>query len=188
MTPSHAVVVPAALALLPGYAGLEDPLPELRAAARAAVAWLVAQHPGEVSLLAADPRPDNAARGVGSSAGERVGRQLLLDVGYDGQVVDRAAGLLVVANGSACRSEKAPGHLDERSFDYDDAIGGALRSGSSSLLRAVDVALGQELWAHDAPALVALGERVSGPVSAEIDYADDPHGVQYWVVRWTCES
>ena len=188
MSPSHAVVVPAALALLPGYSGLEDPFPELRAAARAAVAWLVSQHPGEVALLTAEPRPENVSRGVVSSAGERVGRQLLLDVGYDGQVVDRAAGLLVVANGSACRSEKAPGHLDERSFGYDQQLEAALRSGSPEALREVDVALGQELWAHDVPALVALGERVCGPVSAEVDHADDPYGVQYWVVRWTCGS
>jgi hypothetical protein len=188
MSPEHVVVVPSAPALLPGYAGLEDPLRELRAAARAAVAWLVSQHPGEVSLLAADPRPDNVSRGVVSSAGERVGRQLLLDVGFGGQVEDRAAGLLVVANGSACRSEKAPGHLDERSFDFDRHLDSALRSGSPSALRDVDVALGQDLWAHDVPAFVTLGERVSGPVSAEIDYAEDPFGVQYWVVRWTCGS
>ena len=73
-------------------------------------------------------------------------------------------------------------------FGYDEQIESSLRSGSPSALQVLDVALGQELWAHDVPALVALGERVSGPVSAEMDYADDPHGVQYWVVRWTCGS
>jgi hypothetical protein len=187
MRAEHVVVVPSALALLPEYAGQVDPLPEVRAAAASAVSWLVDHHGDEVVVLAAGTRPDNAARGVTDPPGLRIGRHLLAGVGFTGRVVDEAAALLVVANGSARRGEKAPGHLDERSFDYDEAVEAALRAGTQERLRAVDVALGEELWAFDAPALRALGE-LDGSFEAEVDYAGDPFGVRYWVVRWTCVS
>ena len=188
MSPRHVVVVPSALALLPGYAGLADPLPDLRAAVHDAVGWLVERHPAQVAVLATGVRADNATRGIVDPPGERIGRQLLTDCGFDGEVAERAAGVLVVANGTACRSEKAPGHLDERSFAYDRAIEDALRSGAPEQLRDLDEQLGAELWAYDVAALRRLGEQVTGPVDAEVDHADDPYGVQYWVVRWTCGS
>jgi hypothetical protein len=188
MTPSHVVVVPSTLLLLPGYAGRQDPIPELRGVVHDAVAWLVERHPDEVCVLSGPMRPDNAGRGVTEPAGERIGRQLLSHSGFEGRTLESAAGVLVVANGSACRSEKAPGHLDERSFGYDAEIEEALRSGSSKVLRDLDASLGEELWAYDVPALTALGELVGGPVSSELDYADDPYGVRYWVARWTCAS
>ncbi len=188
MSPQHVAVVPSTLMLLPEYAGIEDPVPDLRATTLAAVAWLVEHHPAEVSVLAGGSRPDNVARGAVASAGERVGRQLLLDAGFGGRVVDRAAGLLVVANGSACRSEKAPGHLDVRSAAFDDGIERALRAGVPKLLRDLDEALGRELWAPDVSAFRELGSLVDEPVAAVLDHADDPFGVQYWVARWTCGS
>lgn len=188
MSPEHVVVVPSTLLLLPEYAGIEDPLPELRAAVRDAVTWLVERHPDEVAVLCGEPRPDDAARGVAHPAGARIARQLLDETGFDGQLVDRASGMLVVASGTARRSEKAPGHLDERSFAYDEVVDTALRKGDVERLRDLDVSLGEELLAHDAPVLRELGERVAGDVVGEVDLTDDPYGVQYWVVRWTCES
>ena len=187
MNAEHVVVVPSTIALLPAYAGLEDPLPELRAAVRSAVGWLVERHPDAVRLLTADPRPEDLARGVEVSAGARVGRHLLDLAGFEGRLPDEARGLLVVANGTARRSEKAPGHLDERSFPYDTAIDEALRAGSPAALRDLDAALGRELWAFDVPVLQALGE-LEGAFEAEVDHAGDPFGVQYWVVRWRCVS
>ena len=188
MTPEHVVVVPSALVLLPEYAGLDDPVPELRRVVRGAVTWLVERHPDEVAVLSAGARADNVARGVTEPVGARIGRNLLSEHGFIGRFVESAAGVLVVANGTACRGEKAPGHLDERSFGYDDEIEEALRSGSPKVLRDLDTALGEELWAHDVAALKALGELVHGSVSSALDYAADPHGVKYWVARWTCAS
>ena len=187
MNVEHVVVVPSALALLPEYAGLDDPLPDVRTAATAAVSWLVERHPGEVAVLAGRARPDNAARGATEPPGLRIGRHLLGVAAFTGRVVDEAPGLLVVANGSARRSEKAPGHLDERSFGYDETIGEALRSGTARTLQEIDIALGEKLWAFDAPALRSLGQ-LDGTFRAEVDYEGDPFGVQYWVVRWTCAS
>jgi hypothetical protein len=192
------VVVPSTLALLPGYAGAVDAVGDLRAACDDAVLWLVDRHPERLAVVTSEARPDNVARGVVEAPGVRVARHLLS--GYAGDVdvvvVPRdvvpaeavVGGFLVVANGSATRGEKAPGHLDQRSFAFDAAIDTALRAGDPGALRDLDPALGVELWAYDVPALQALGSAVKGVVEASVTYAGDPYGVQYWVTRWTCES
>lgn len=190
------VVIPSTLALLPEYAGEVDPVETLRTACEDAVLWLVDRHPEQLTVLAAETRPDNVARGVVEPPGARVARRLL--AGYAGDVdlavvprdvvPARASGFLVVANGSATRGEKAPGHLDQRSFAFDAAIDTALRAGDPGALRELDASLGVELWAYDVPALQALGSVVEEVVQASVAYADDSYGVQYWVARWTCES
>ena len=160
-------IVPSALALLPEYASVDDPVADLRATVTNAVSWLVAD--GPASVLAATP------------SAERVGGHLLGDR-LDAGAEDR---LLVVANGSATRTEKAPGFLDDRAAGFDAAVGAALAGGDPALLAGLDLELAQELWCRDAPALLRLAG-VDGPVEATVDYDDDPFGVQYWVVRWQC--
>jgi hypothetical protein len=94
---------------------------------------------------------------------------------------------LVVGNGSAKRTEKAPGAFDERAEAFDAALGGALRAGDLEAIAATDLDLAAELWADVADLVAAAGEL--GPVtSVQVDYDDAPYGVQYWVVRWTCAS
>jgi hypothetical protein len=182
------VVVPSTLALLPSYTALEDPLPDVRLATREAVSWLVSRHADRLVVLGGEPRPDDVRRGVVPPAGRRIAEHLLTDAGFTGELAASAAGVLVVANGTAMRGEKAPGHLDDRARDYDDVLEAALRAGDPGTLRELDVRLGEELWAHDVTALARLGELADGFFAAEIDYAGDPYGVQYWVVRWTCDS
>ena len=128
-------VVPGVPALLPRYASIDDPLPELRKAVDEARAWL-------------------------------------------------GDGLLVVANGSAKRTEKAPGHFDERAEAFDAALGEALRAGDLEALSGLDRVLAGELWA-DVDGLIALGD-LGRITDAHVDYDDAPYGVQYWVVRWQC--
>lgn len=192
------VVVPSAPALLASYAGITDPVAELRAASLEAVAWLVARS-RRIVILGAAVDPVNLARGVVDPLSLRVGRSLLagdvavVESEQPGPLPDLrdGDGLLVVADGSARRGEKAPGHIDERSFAFDASIEQALTSGDTAALAALDAGLGAELLVGGVPALRALGARVgaAGRVeSAQIDYAADPFGVQYWVVRWTCGS
>ncbi|MDN4162494.1 hypothetical protein [Nocardioides abyssi] len=152
------VLVPGALALLPEHASLTDPLTDLRAAAVAAVRWLGPE-----------------AEVVGDAQGERVAAALM-----DAAGVRRggAAAYLVVGNGSAKRSEKAPGHLDERSFGFDDALRDALVAGD---LAGMDWSLADDLWAS-VDGLRRAVDLIGGP--ATVDYDDDPYGVQYWVMRW----
>ena len=160
------VIVPSALALLPEYASTDDPIAELRKAVDAAVAWLVADEPA-------------AVRGATPSA-KRIGAELL------GEYQGSGPGLLVVANGSATRTEKAPGHLDDRAAGFDEALGKVLASGDLASLADLDADLAAELWAGDAVAFAGLSRFET--TSVEVDYDDAPYGVQYWVVRYECAS
>jgi hypothetical protein len=193
----RAALVPGVLALLPEYAGLEDPVAELRAACLEAVKWLAEAGPVVV---------------VGDPQGQRVGRALLVAAGGFETVAAQppqppaaagavqpaqppaaagaaqparppqppAAAYLVVANGSARRSEKAPGHLDERAAAFDDALRAALLAGDVS---GVDLALGAELLAS-LDGIGSLGGILEPGCRGRIDYDADPYGVQYWVMRW----
>jgi hypothetical protein len=168
-TERRVALVPGVLALLPEYAGLEDPVAELRAACLSAVAWL---GQGPVEILA-DPQ------------GERVARALLsaregFETGLRPSSTTTATSYLVVGNGSACRSEKAPGHLDERAAAYDDALRAGL---ASSDVNGLDLDLGRSLLAS-LDAITRLREILPEGTRAQIDYDDDPFGVQYWVMRW----
>ncbi|GAA4379430.1 hypothetical protein [Nocardioides caricicola] len=149
--------MPGVFALLPEYAGLEDPVAGLRAACLDAVAWLGR----DVRVLA-------------DAQGRRVADHL---VGCIGDAVDEPS-YLVVGNGSAKRSEKAPGHLDERAHAFDEALGASLRAGRPE----VDAALAHELWASVEG--IARMRDLGDLGTAQVDYDDDPFGVQYWVMRW----
>jgi hypothetical protein len=180
-------LVPGVLALLPEYAGVEDPVAELRAACVAAVSWLG----GEVVVL-------------GDAQGVRVGESLLEAAGVSRRLLaqppqppvagvsrrllgqppqpPQSSAYLVVGNGSAKRSEKAPGHLDARAEGFDARLGESLRTGRPE----VDAALARELWAsvEGIEELAGLGE-LGQPT---VDFDDATFGVQYWVMRWLCES
>ncbi|WP_461036291.1 class III extradiol ring-cleavage dioxygenase family protein, partial [Streptomyces mayteni] len=53
--------------------------------------------------------------------------------------------LLVMGDGSTCRSPKAPGYLDERAADFDAAAARALAAADLAGLRAIDQGLAAEL-------------------------------------------
>jgi len=147
-------LVPGVPALLPAYASLEDPVADLRAACLAVVAEL-------------GPRVRVVASGA---SGARVGAALVAAAG--GAVVeDGETGVLVVGNGSAKRSEKAPGHLDERAAAFDAAL--------RTSFAGIDLALAEELWADAA----CLGE-LPPLAEADVRYDAAPYGVQYWVALW----
>ena len=154
---TRVVLVPGALALLPAYRGLVDPVADLRAACRAAVGGLGA----EVEV------------GASSSQGERVAASLLADVPRTGS----SPSVLLVGNGSACRTEKAPGHLDDRAVGFDLAV----RAWLGGTGTPPDPALARDLWA-DVDALLGWEGGFGAP---EVLYEDDPYGVMYWVLAWT---
>jgi len=161
------VVVPATLALLPEYTSIEDPIADLRAAVHDAVAWLLEDSPAQMS--------------ASTAYGSRIGAHLLGD-----RLATDGPALLVVANGTATRSEKAPGHFDDRAASFDAAISKALHDGDTGAIARLDLNQADDLWAPDAVALTALANLHVREVS--VDYDDDPYGVQYWVVRWLCDS
>ena len=174
---SRVVIVPSTLALLPEYASLDDPVADLRSVVVDAVGWLLEDGPATAS--------------TGSRAGQRIADHLLGPGGRAAsageQSVETSPNRLVVANGSATRTEKAPGHLDERAEAFDAAIGRALAAGDPAALRDIDLTLAAELWAMpDAGVLCDLATLVPPVSEVHVDYDDAPFGVQYWVVRWLC--
>lgn len=165
------VVVPPVPALLPRYASLEDPVAECRVSAVAAV-QAVTRGAEAVSVVGDDPFAPEVARALLDAAG------------FTGRVEDGAEVLLVMANGSAKRGEKAPGHFDERALDFDDAVDLALRSGDGSRLARLDPQLGAELWASGIGTMRDLGERLGDGWQVSVPYADAPYGVLWWVAAW----
>ncbi len=74
-----------------------------------------------------------------------------------------AAALLVVGDGAAMHTEKAPGYLDERAGPFDDAVAAALAAADPAALAALDPALAAELWASGrAPWQVLAGATREG--------------------------
>jgi hypothetical protein len=187
------VFVPSAPFLLLG-AGPED----LRECLHAALASLV----GDVVVVAAAPRGgwwegsvDLSPYGVrGAPAADplplalAVGRTLLGDRphrlwGVPADRLPEADSLLVVGDGTAKRSEKAPGHLDPRAEGFDHAVAKALDTGDGQALLDLDPALAAELWVGGLDAWRAAAA-VPGKWDAAVTYAQAPYGVGYVVATW----
>jgi len=193
-------VVPSALLLLPEYAGRDDAGADLRGAAVELLRDLAGR--SVVLVVGGDREP----RSTKPAVGRRVGQLLLrlagvaaadvVEVPWDaplevcrtlGEALAAAPGeldLLVVADGSARRGEKAPGHLDERALPFDEGLVAALASADAAGLLALDPALAADLLVQGrAPlqvAAAAMGGAAYRPVRVE---ASDPFGVLYVLAR-----
>ncbi len=100
---------------------------------------------------------------------------------------DERVTVLTMGEGSVRRGEKAPGHVDERAFPFDDATGRALSDGDPAALIDADAGLADELMVTcRAPfAVMATAVRREGAAPhAELLYRDDPYGVMYYVATW----
>ncbi|WP_353951372.1 hypothetical protein V6K52_17315 [Knoellia sp. S7-12] len=152
------VIVPGAPLLLPEYQGRISAAPGLIESCITVVREAVASAHHVVVVHATD----RDARSTKPAVGLRVADHLLaathenfdvehVAVAWDAtleECVDLGRGLepqgattlLVVADGSARRTEKAPGHLDPRATDIDDVIVDAVRTaGESGLERLLDL-------------------------------------------------
>jgi hypothetical protein len=158
-------LVPGVPALLPSYASIDDPVADLRAACLDAVAGL------GPSVRVVAPSP------TGARVAEHLLTILRAEVAHD------AVDVLVVGNGSATRTEKAPGHYDERAEAFDDDVRRALLDPLPTALAGIDRLLADELWA-DVDGIRALGDLLTPGLTADVLYDDAPFGVQYWVITW----
>ncbi|HSZ40459.1 MAG TPA: hypothetical protein VK817_10915 [Trebonia sp.] len=140
-----------------------------------------------------------------------LGAMLLDEAGYDGPLVLQAVGqsapadecvrlgaslaaagertgLLVMGDGTAKRTPKAPGHFDERAEPFDASVEKAVRSGDMPALAALDAGLARDLMATGRAAWQvlagALGAAMSPSASSspgEVLYSGAPYGVSYLV-------
>jgi hypothetical protein len=93
-------------------------------------------------------------------------------------------GLLVVGDGSARRTEKAPGHFDARAAGFDAQVEAALTAGSPAELGALDEALAAELLVGGMPVWRAVSQ-LTGSWQGVVHLADAPYGVGYFAASWT---
>ena len=115
-------------------------------------------------------------------SGEPTAACLRLGAGL--RILSDRVGLLVMADGSACRSLKAPGYLDPRAAAFDTAIEQAVRSGDLAPLRAMDQDLARKLLAAGRPGWQVLaGAMPTRAPSSEVLYEADPFGV-FYLVAW----
>lgn len=202
-----------------GTVGDVDDVQAARSASTDAVRGLVATRPATVVVVGPDPsaatRDESAGgtlrpHGIDVDAGgpdhvlglaHTVGAWLLDEAGWTGprrytttlsadDLADDVA-VLVMADGSATRTERAPGHLDERSGPFDAAVASALADGDADALAGVDLALARELWCQGAPTWRAVADAVSArvhahgaDVEASLELDDAPLGVGWFVARW----
>ncbi|MDQ1744350.1 MAG: hypothetical protein QOE23_2689, partial [Pseudonocardiales bacterium] len=98
---------------------------------------------------------------------------------------DAALGLLVMGDGSARRSLKAPGYLDPRAAPFDEQVRDCLTSGRLAGLADLDAGLAAELMVAGRVAWQVLAGAVGEhPGSSRLHYSDDPFGVWYPVFSW----
>ncbi|MFC9950335.1 class III extradiol dioxygenase subunit B-like domain-containing protein [Streptomyces prasinus] len=96
--------------------------------------------------------------------------------------------LLVMGDGSACRTLKAPGYLDERAAPFDAEAARALGAADTAALRALDSGLARELKASGrAPWQVLAGAAETGGAALRgtLLYEEAPYGVGYMVAAWS---
>jgi hypothetical protein len=103
----------------------------------------------------------------------------------DAPALPEAPAYLIVGDGSARRSERAPGYVDPRAEPFDAAVASALAGGDAGALRDLDPALGADLLAAGVPAWRAVGRALAGRRhEADLMYEAAPYGVGYFVAFW----
>ncbi|MBT2458614.1 hypothetical protein [Streptomyces sp. ISL-86] len=127
-----------------------------------------------------------AAPVEGLGVGEPLEPERCLQAGRDLAAGEERLALLVMGDGSACRTVKAPGYLDERSAAFDAAAARALGTADTAALAALDAGLAQELKAAGrAPWQVLAGAAESAGLDGRLLYEDAPYGVGYFVAAWS---
>lgn len=92
-----------------------------------------------------------------------------------------------MADGSARRSERAPGYVDERAEPFDRTVAQALAHADADALLRLDADLAGHLLVAGRAAWQAAGAAAAAELSAydPVLHADEaPYGVGYLVASW----
>ncbi len=101
---------------------------------------------------------------------------------------DEPTGVLVLGDGAATHTERAPGHFDPRAAGFDAVVAAALAGADTEALLALDADLAEALLAAGrAPwqVLAGLAAATGDGWRGELLYSDAPYGVAYHVAVWT---
>ncbi|MFD7502815.1 class III extradiol dioxygenase subunit B-like domain-containing protein [Streptomyces sp. NPDC059850] len=153
----------------PGGGAVGGPLPPSLAVG----AWLLERAGWDVSPV------------EGLGVGEPLEAERCIQVGRKLAASAERVALLVMGDGSACRTLKAPGYLDERAAAFDAELARALAAADTAALAALDEQLAYELKAAGrAPLQVLAGAAEGAGLKGELRYDEAPYGVGYFVARW----
>ncbi|MCK2219861.1 hypothetical protein MF672_039600 [Actinomadura sp. ATCC 31491] len=95
-------------------------------------------------------------------------------------------GLLVLADGPACLTPRAPGRYDEAARPFDDLVAHALDTAAPGALAALDPGEADRLWATGRAALQVLaGAAGPEPFDGRLLARSAPFGVGYHAAVWT---
>jgi hypothetical protein len=95
-------------------------------------------------------------------------------------------GLLVLGDGAATHTERAPGHFDGRAAAFDAGVAAALRDADRAALAALDAELAAELMVAGRPGWQVLAAATAGhDWRGELLHSAAPFGVAYHVAVWT---
>jgi hypothetical protein len=102
--------------------------------------------------------------------------------------LDERVALLCMGDGSARRSERAPGWFDSRAEAFDATVSTALTAADPAGLLRLDAELARELLVAGRASWQVLGGAALGQTwRGELTYDEAPFGVGYFVATWTVE-
>ncbi|MEU1728052.1 hypothetical protein ACNF49_46855 [Actinomadura sp. ATCC 39365] len=94
--------------------------------------------------------------------------------------------LLVMADGSACLTPRAPGRYDEAAGPYNDLIAEAVGRADAAALAALDPVEADRLWVTGRAALQVLAGAAEGtPLTGTLLMQSSPYGVGYFTGVWS---
>ncbi|AGP54589.1 class III extradiol dioxygenase subunit B-like domain-containing protein [Streptomyces rapamycinicus] len=129
---------------------------------------------------------DPAVPVEGLGVGEPLAAERCIEVGRELAGRAERVALLVTGDGTACRTLKAPGYLDERAAAFDAEVARALAAADTGALAALDEELAYELKAAGrAPLQVLAGAGEGARLKGELRYDEAPYGVGYFVASWS---
>ena len=156
-------------------------LPDLPLSLAVAAQLLTGLDPAPARLFAA-----TVPTSLGPGAAAAIGRALAA-AARNGSAAGGPVGLVVMADLSACRTERAPGAFRAEAADFDASVAQALRTGKPARLLDLDPALAADLMvAGRVPLQVLAGAFESVPaVHGRVLFEDAPYGVGYLVALLT---
>jgi hypothetical protein len=128
----------------------------------------------------------NGAPVEGLGVGEPLAAQSCLEVGRELAAGAERVALLVLGDGSACRTQKAPGYYDERAAGFDRSAAEALGAADLAALAELDAELAADLQASGRACWQVLAGAGEGAgLSGDLLYDQAPYGVGYYVAAWS---
>lgn len=127
----------------------------------------------------------SAAPVEGLAVGNAARPERCLETGRELAGEAERLGLLVMGDGSACRSLRAPGYFDERAPAFDAGVAEALGTADTVALAGLDAELARALQASGRACWQVLaGAGEGAPLRGRLLYDSAPYGVGYLVASW----